>query len=187
MRAPLSPSALSESRYDLGMCAAASAVTASAGIGSDGGVQHDRQVGDGPRQRAGHVLGGGKGNHARPARQPSSGAQAHEILIGGGNPNRSARVAAHARGRQARTDGRPGAAARSTGHAGEVVGIACLAGQRRDRRDAGGQLVHRRLAEDDRAGVAEPFHLKRVGSRAEASPAPAFPPSSACPPCRSCP
>ena len=42
-----------------------------------------------------------------------------------------------------------------------------LAEPRADGRDAGGELVHVRLAENHRAGVAEPLHLEGVGCRME--------------------
>ena len=82
-----------------------------------------------------------------------------------GNANRSAGVAAHARGREARADRRAGAAARSAGHAIQVVRIARLAGERGDRRDARRELVHRRLAENHRARIAQLLDLKRVRRR----------------------
>ncbi len=134
-------------------------------IGPDRGVEHDRQVGDAAGQRTGDVLGGRQRHHAGAARQALGAAQPDQVLIGGWDADRPARVAAHAGGGEAGTDGGAGAAAQSTRHALQVVGIAGLVGERRDRCDAGREFVHRGLAEDHGAGVAQPLDLEGVGGR----------------------
>ena len=62
-------------------------------------------------------------------------------------------------------DGRAGAAAGAARIAVERVRVAGLAEQRAQRRDAAGELVHVRLGDDDRPGVAELLDEDGVGSR----------------------
>ncbi len=147
------------------MCPALSVVLASAGILAHRGVEHDRQVGHGAGQRSGDVLRGRQRDHPGTARQATRAAQADQVLVRRGDADRPAGVAAHPGRGEAGTDSGAGAAARPARHAQQVVRVAGLIGERRDGRDAGRQLVHRRLAEDDRAGVAQTLHLERVGHR----------------------
>ena len=122
-------------------------------------IQHDRQIGDAARQRPGHILRIGKRDHARPARQPARGAQAKQILIGRRNADRTAGIAAHTSRGEAGGNRRTGPATGTARRTQQIIGIARLAGERGDGGGAGGQLVHRRLAQDDGAGAAQLFQL----------------------------
>ena len=102
------------------------------------------------------------------ARQPQRAAQAEQVVVRRRDANRSAGVAAHARRGEIGGHRRAGPAARSAGHARRIVGVARLPAERADRRDARGELVQVRLADDDRAGVAQLRHHERVAAGREA-------------------
>ena len=124
-------------------------------VETHGGIEGDREVRDGPRQRSGDILRGGQRDDAMQARDALGRPQSDERVERGGDADRSACVRAPADGGKARGDGRAGPAARSSGVARRVVGIPGLTAERTERRDPDGEFHQVRLAEQHRAGGAE--------------------------------
>ena len=151
------------------------------------GAEQNHGVGDGARHRAGRVLIRGNRNHA-PAADPSDrrlhggehrGVRRPEDRPGrfgadAGGPEIGRGAAARARpgGRQ----GRPAVSGRRARVAARIVGIETDAADRvvaagRGRWRPGGvagQLRHRRLGDDDRAGVDQVLRERRLVGRDEA-------------------
>ncbi len=154
--------------------------------GDPGARGRRRELGAGAGERVGRVgalddLGGGAGepqvagedgdavegvaggDHAGHRHQALGGLDPDDAVEGGGHPPGAGRVGAQrevgdAEGdRDGRTGGRP------AGDAGGVPGVAYGAVGTAGADQAGGELVQVGLAEDDRAGRAQPRHRGRVG------------------------
>ena len=152
----------------------------------DDGVEQ-RAIGDAARHRPGGVAGVRDRHDAllRPAagRRP----EADDAAQRRGNAHRAAGVRADAAGHHARAHRDAGAAARAAGNAARVVRIARRAERGVVVGDAVRELVQVGLAEDERAGVEQPLHDRRVALRAVLRAAPACRRWSACRRCRGCP
>ena len=128
-------------------------------------VEQQRCVRHRARDRADLVLRQAVRNDAGPADEAAGRADADEIVGGGGRAYRLAGVAAGAQHRKIRGDRRAGAAAGAAGGAAEVIGVAHLAAQARNRHAPARELLQVRLGEDQRPCLAYPRHGESVGGR----------------------
>ncbi len=132
--------------------------------------QQQRRVGHGSRHRTGGVLGDRDRDDAAAAHHADRRLQAHQPAHRRRAQDAAVGFGADADGGQAGGDRRAGAGARAAGIAIEHIGVPGLPAarapaRRRTRRPEVGPLAEIRLAEDDRAGVAQPRHQEGVGRR----------------------
>ena len=122
--------------------------------------EREREVADRAAERSGGVQRRRERHDAVPADSPVRGLQARDAAAGRRDPDRAARVGAERDRALARGDGRGRAAARAAGHVPERPRVVRSGG-----RDAVGELVRVRLAEEHGAGLAQAHHTGRVARR----------------------
>ena len=120
------------------------------------------RVGDGAAHRPGGILEDDQRRHAGPADQAGRDLEPHQVVERGRQARGAARVLAEADGAEIRGDRTPRAAARPARIALEVVGVLGLADRRAIAEPRGREVGHRRLREDDRAGIAHHPDRRRV-------------------------
>ena len=186
MRLPRSALTSSTERQSPGIFESASAVAGSSGSVPGDDVQHVGQVGHRARDGAAEVGHPGQRLDAGAALETVGAAQRHQALRARRGVERVAGLRSHGRRREA---------------AGHDAGRSAARGERRLRRiehaphlaprvvgvvAARRVLLERRLADDHRAGLAQPRHLEGVARRVEVLEGEAAVRGRPCRTCRSC-
>ena len=119
------------------------------------GLQHERAIVDGPRERPAVIERVGVGDHARPAHQPERGHEADDAAEGRRASNGPAGVRAEGHRHHAGRDGGARSARRAAREAGEVPRVPRRRPGQIERGPRVRHLVRGQFSQQDGAGVVE--------------------------------